>query len=115
MASIFDSITGINVGPIDAQPTYLTQAQLGGGGSPSPFAGLDNVGSGVGNVASGLFASLGNLLTSQINNTALMSSTGQTAASLTAAKLASANAWKNYVLIAVVLLGVGGAIYALKR
>jgi hypothetical protein len=113
MSSVFDSITGVQLD--DSTPTYLTDAQLGGGSTPSAWGGLDTLGSTTSNVASNIFSSLGNLVSAQINNTALLTATGKTAASLTAAKAASANAWHNYVLIAVALLAVGAGIYVLKK
>ncbi len=84
-------------------------------GSSGMWSGLDSLGSNTGNVASGLLSSFGNLISAQLNNTALLTSTGKVGASLTAAQLASANAWHKYLMIALLLAGVGVGIYVWKK
>jgi hypothetical protein len=84
-------------------------------GSTGAWNGLDSLGSNTGNVASGLLSSFGNLISAQLNNTALLTSTGKVGASLTAAQIASANAWQKYLMIALLLAGVGVGIYVWKK
>lgn len=110
-----DSMTGISLGTQDfsSSPSYLTDQQLGG--SSGAWGGLDTLGSTTGNVASGLLASFGNLVSAQVNQTALLTSTGRVGASLTAAQLANANAWQKYVLYAVLLSAVGVGLYVWKK
>lgn len=110
----FDSLTGVSLDTSSVSPpTYLTDQQLGG--STGAWTGLDTLGSTTGNVASGLLQSFGNLVSAQVNRTALLTSTGRVGASLTAAQLANANKWQHYVMAAVLLAGVGVGLYVWKH
>lgn len=80
----------------------------------SAWSGLDTVGSGVSNVASNVFTSFGNLVSAQINKTALLTATGAVGRSNTAAPTANPNAWKIFLGIGVAILG-GIVLYHLVR
>lgn len=69
------------------------------------WSGLDTVGSSVGNVAGNVFSAFGNLVSSQINKTALLTATGAVGKSNTAAPTANPNAWKIFVGIGVAIVG----------
>lgn len=76
---------------------------------------LDTLGSGVSNVASSILTSYGNLVSAQVNRTALLTATGKTGVSLTGAPLANANSWGAFLLIGVAALGVVAVIWAVKK
>lgn len=116
--SPIDSLTGADLTSIDT-----SGFNFGGNFAPVPvntgssgaWGGLDSLGSTTGNVAQGLLSSFGNLVSAQLNNTALLTSTGRVGASLTAQQLANANAWRQYLMIALLLAGVGVGIYVWKH
>lgn len=82
-----------------AQADMVTQTN-----DPSAsWSGLDTVGSGVANVASNVLSSFGNLVSAQVNRTALLTATGAVGRSNTAAPTANPNTWK-------IFLGVGLAL-----
>ena len=71
----------------------------------SDWAGLDTVGSGVANVASNVFSAFGNLVSAQVNKTALLTATGAIGRSNTAAPTANPNAWKIFLGIGIAIVG----------
>lgn len=114
--SPIDSLTGADLSPDTSIFNFGTTVPSSvNTGSSGAWTGLDSLGSTTGNVASGLLSSFGNLVSAQLNNTALLTSTGKVGASLTAAQLASANAWRQYLMIAFLLGGVGLGIYVWKH
>ena len=83
--------------------------------SSSSWAGLDNVGSGVSNVATNVLSSFGNLVSAQINKTALLTATGAVGKSNTAAPTRNPNAWKMYALVAVVIVAGIAVFHSVRR
>ena len=81
----------------------------------SDWSGLDTVGSGVSNVASNVFSSFGNLVSAQINKTALLTATGAVGKSNTAAPTANPNAWKIFLGIGVAIVGGIVLFHLVKR
>jgi hypothetical protein len=79
------------------------------------WSGLDNLGSGVANVGSNVFSAFGNLVSAQINKTALLTATGAVGRSNTAAPTKDPNAWKNYVVIGIVIVAVIGLYHAWRK
>lgn len=112
-----DSLTGADLSPNTSNFdfTALTPLPSVNTGSTGAWSGLDDLGSTTGNVASGLLSSFGNLVSAQLNNAALLTRTGKVGASLTAQQLANANAWRQYLMIALLLAGVGVGIYVWKH
>lgn len=113
-----DGTTGADLSSIDNSSFFSSWAAPSSapiGTDSSAWSGLDTLGSSVGNVGSSLLSSFGNLVSAQLNQTALLTSTGKAGVSLTAAQQASANAWRNYLMIAFLLAGVGVAIYVWKK
>lgn len=90
---------------ITFDPNTVQQAEIPQADSSSSWAGLDDVGSGVGNVASNVLSSFGNLVSAQINKTALLTATGAVGKSNTAAPTKNPNAWKIFAGIGVAILG----------
>jgi hypothetical protein len=119
--SPIDSLTGADLSSIDTSAFSIDSlasqtAPVGvNTGSTGAWTGLDSLGSTTGNVASGLLSSFGNLVSAQLNNTALLTATGRVGAPLTAAQVANANAWRQYLMIALLLAGVGVGIYVWKH
>jgi hypothetical protein len=81
----------------------------------SSWSGLDTVGSSAGNVASNVFSAFGNLVSSQINKTALLTATGAVGKSNTAAPTANPNAWKIFLGIGVAIVGGIFLFHAVRR
>jgi len=71
----------------------------------SAWSGLDTLGSSVSNVASSVLTSFGNLVSAQVNKTALLTATGAVGRSNTAAPTANPNTWKIFLAIGLVLVG----------
>lgn len=107
-----DSLTGVDLSQMSGAD-FVAANPLGT--QSSAWSGLDTLGSTVGNVGSGLLASFGNLVSAQLNHTALLTSTGRAGVSLTAQQQANANAWRKYLMIALLLAGVGVGIYVWKK
>lgn len=80
----------------------------------SSWAGLDSLGSSASGVASGILSSFGNLVSAQINNQALLTSTGATTAPINNAPAANPNVWHG-VLIGGLVLAAGVAIWMAVR
>lgn len=100
---------------ITFDPSTIQQAEVvQTNDSGSSWAGLDNVGSGVSNVATNILGSFGNLVSAQINKTALLTATGAVGRSNTAAPTANPNSWKTYALVAVVIIA-GVAVFHVAR
>ncbi len=81
----------------------------------SAWSGLDDVGSGVANVATNVVSSFGNLVSAQINKTALLTATGAVGRSNTAAPTPNPNAWKTYVVIGLVIVAGIGLWHAWRK
>lgn len=114
--SPLDSLTGANLAPDTSSFNLVGATSVPTNtGSTGAWSGLDDLGSSTGNVASSLLSSFGNLVSAQLNNTALLTATGKVGASLTAQQLANANAWKQYLMIAFLLGGVALAIHVWKK
>ena len=79
------------------------------------WSGLDKVGSGTANVATNILSSFGNLVSAQINKTALLTATGAVGRSNTAAPTANPNAWKSFVVIGLVIVAGIGIWHAVRR
>jgi hypothetical protein len=79
------------------------------------WSGLDDLGSNVSNVGSSVFSAFGNLVSAQINKTALLTATGAVGRSNTAAPTANPNAWKTYVVIALVIVAGIGVWHAVRK
>lgn len=89
-----------------SQSDFVTQTN-----DPSAaWSGLDTVGSSVANVATNVLSSFGNLVSAQVNNTALLTATGAIGRSNTAAPTANPNAWKTFLIVGLVI-GVGILLY----
>lgn len=81
----------------------------------SAWSGLDDLGSGVANVGSSVFSAFGNLVSAQINKTALLTATGAVGRSNTAAPTANPNAWKTYLVIGLVVVAGIGLFHAWRK
>jgi hypothetical protein len=79
------------------------------------WSGLDDLGSGVANVGSNVFSAFGNLVSAQINKTALLTATGAVGKSNTAAPTANPNAWKTYIVIGLVIVAGIGLYHAWRK
>ena len=90
---------------ITFDPGTVQQVETPTADSSSSWAGLDTVGSGVSNVATNVLSSFGNLVSAQINKTALLTATGAVGKSNTAAPTANPNAWKIFLGIGVAIVG----------
>jgi hypothetical protein len=100
---------------ITFDPSTVQQAELVQTDNPSSsWAGLDNVGSGVSNVATNVLSSFGNLVSAQINKTALLTATGAVGKSNTAAPTANPNAWKTFLLAGLAIVA-GIAVFHFAR
>lgn len=101
---------------ITFDPNSVTTPTFAQSNDPAAeWSGLDTVGSGVANVGSNVFSAFGNLVSAQINKTALLTATGAVGRSNTAAKTANPNTWKIYVGIGVALVGGLVLFYALRK
>lgn len=80
----------------------------------SSWSGLDSLGSSASGVASSILSSFGNLVSAQINNKALLTSTGATTAPLTNAPAVNPNVWHGVLIGGLVLAG-GFAVYMAMR
>ena len=81
----------------------------------SAWSGLDDLGSGVTNVASNVFSAFGNLVTAQVNKTALLTATCAVGRSNTAAPTPNPNAWKTYLVIGLVVVAGIGLFHAWRK
>jgi hypothetical protein len=81
----------------------------------SAWSGLDTLGSGVANVGSNVFSAFGNLVSAQINKTALLTATGAVGRSNTAAPTANPNAWKTYLVVGIVIVAGIGLFHAWRK
>jgi len=99
---------------ITFDPNTVQQAETVQADSSSSWAGLDTVGSGVSNVATNVLGAFGNLVSAQVNKTALLTATGAVGRSNTAAPTRNPNAWKTYALVAVVIVA-GVAVFHVAR
>jgi hypothetical protein len=81
----------------------------------SAWAGLDTVGSGVANVGSNVFSAFGNLVSAQINKTALLTATGAVGRSNTAAPTANPNGWFLYVGLGVAIVAGIAVFHAMRK
>lgn len=81
----------------------------------SAWAGLDTVGSSAANVGSNIFSSFGNLVSAQINKTALLTATGALGRSNTAAPTANPNTWKLFVGIGIAIVGGIAIFHAVRK
>jgi hypothetical protein len=79
------------------------------------WSGLDTVGSGTTNVATNVLSSFGNLVSAQINKTALLTATGAVGRSNTAAPTKNPNAWKTYLVIGLVIVAGVGLFHAWRK
>ena len=104
-------LTGSTVSP-STDPSTGTNGNTGD--PTSAWGGLDSLGGSVSGVASGILSSFGNLVSAQINNQALLTSTGATTAPLTNAPAANPNVWHT-VLIGGLVLAAGVAIFMAVR
>lgn len=100
---------------ITFDPNTVQQAETVQADSSSSWAGLDTVGSGVSNVATNVISSFGNLVSAQINKTALLTATGAVGRSNTNAPTKNPNAWKTYALVAVVIAAGVAVFHSLRR
>ncbi|MGH8209891.1 MAG: hypothetical protein ACRETD_02965 [Steroidobacteraceae bacterium] len=101
---------------ISFDPNSLPTQDVNIASDPSTdWAGLDTVGSGTANVASSVLSSFGNLVSAQINKTALLTATGAVGKSNTAAPTANPNAWKTYLLIGIVIVAGVGLFHASRK
>lgn len=80
----------------------------------SSWSGLDSLGGSVSGVASNILSSFGNLVSAQIDNKALLTSTGATTAPLTGAPTANPNVWSK-VMIGGLIVAAGLAIFLAVR
>ena len=112
----FDSYTSDPVlQDITFDPDTVQQAENVQADSSSSWAGLDSVGSGVSNVATNVLSSFGNLVSAEINKTALLTATGAVGRSNTAAPTANPNAWKIFLGIGVAIVGGILLFHAARR
>lgn len=74
------------------------------------WSGLDNLGSSTSNVAGNILSGFGNLVTAQLNKTALLTATGAVGRSTTNAPTSNPNIWK-YFVVGGVLLVAGFAVF----
>lgn len=81
----------------------------------SSWSGLDSLGGSVSGVASGILSSFGNLVSAQINNKALLTSTGATTAPLTNAPAANPNVWHAVMIGGIVLAGAAAIYLAVRK
>jgi|SRR5579872_737429 len=81
----------------------------------SAWSGLDTVGSGVANVGSSVFSAFGNLVSAQINKTALLTATGAVGRSNTGARTPNPNGWKLYLGIGLALVAGLAIFHAVRR
>lgn len=79
------------------------------------WSGLDDLGSSVSNVGSNVFSAFGNLVSAQINKTALLTATGAVGRSNTAAPTPNPNVWKTYVVVALVIVAGIGVWHAVRK
>ena len=91
------------------QPTDISTSD-----PSSAWTGLDDLGSGVSNVATNVLTSFGNLVSAQVNKTALLTATGAIGRSNTAAPTPNPNAWQTFLLVGLVI-GAGALILHLVR
>src|SRR6266404_5815476 len=90
-----DGITGADLSTIDNSSFFnsLSAPSIAPlGNQSSAWSGLDSLGSATANVGSSLLSSFGNLVSAQVNRTALLTATGRAGVSLTAQQQANANA-----------------------
>lgn len=80
----------------------------------SGWSGLDSLGGSASGVASNILSSFGNLVSAQIDNKALLTSTGATTAPYNNEPTSSANMWSK-ILIAGLVVGAGVAIFMAVR
>jgi hypothetical protein len=118
-AGVFDMVDTVTPDPvlqdITFDPNTVQQADVVQTDPSSAWSGLDTVGSNVGNVASNVFSSFGNLVSAQINKTALLTATGAVGRSNTAAPTANPNVWKIFVGIGVAIVGGIVLFHAVRR
>jgi hypothetical protein len=101
---------------ISFDPNSLPTQDVNIGSDPSSaWSGLDTVGSNTSNVATNILSSFGNLVSSQINKTALLTATGAVGRSNTAAPTANPNAWKTYLVIGIVIVAGVGLFHAWRK
>lgn len=101
---------------ISFDPNSLPTQDVNISSDPSTaWSGLDTVGSGTSNVATNILSSFGNLVSSQINKTALLTATGAVGKSNTAAPIANPNAWKTYLVIGLVIVAGVGLFHAWRK
>lgn len=80
----------------------------------SAWGGLDSLGGSVSGVASNILSSFGNLVSAQINNKALLTSTGATTAPYNNAPAVNPNVWQP-IMIAGLAVGAAVAIWIAVR
>lgn len=101
---------------ISFDPSTLPTQDVNIGSDPSTaWSGLDTVGSSTSNVATNILSSFGNLVSSQINKTALLTATGAVGRSNTAAPTTNPNAWKTYLVIGLVIVAGVGLFHAWRK
>lgn len=81
----------------------------------SSWSGLDSLGGSVSGVASGILSSFGNLVSAQINNQALLTSTGATTAALNNERAANPNVWSKVMIGGLILAGVFAVYMAVRK
>lgn len=79
------------------------------------WSGLDTLGSNTSNVGSNVFSAFGNLVSAQINKTALLTATGAVGKSNTAAPTTNPNAWKTFVVIGLVIVAGVAVFHAWRK
>lgn len=94
-------------------PSADTTAAVNASAS-SQWSALDDLGSSASGVAGNILGGFGNLVTAQLNATALMTATGAKNKALTNAPTSNPNAWQ-YLIIGGVVLVAGFAVYKALR
>jgi hypothetical protein len=100
---------------ISFDPDTVQVADVPQSDPSSAWSGLDTVGSSVSGVASNVFSSFGNLVSAQINKTALLTATGAVGKSNTAAPTKNPNSWKIFLGIGVAIVGGLLLFHAVRR
>jgi|SRR6185437_9614753 len=105
-------LTGATTSP-SVDPSTGTNGNTGD--PASSWSGLDSLGSSVSGVGSSILSSFGNLVSAQINNQALLTSTGALTQPLTNAPTANANVWSKVMIGGLVLAGIVAVVWAVKK
>lgn len=111
------TLTSADLQPVGVTTDFAPSADVTAAvnNADTGWSGLDNLGSSTANVASSILGGFGNLVTAQLNNQALLTTTGKYAKPTTNAPAASANTWGKVLIAGVALLAVVGVIYAVKK